>query len=252
MAIITKPPRRVAGDLLRGATRPLVKHWPIDRWPGWLGTLHHLRVPANVRPQAEESPAGGANARIVFRLLESTLGLDGDVAECGVWQGQMLVPIGMYMRRRAPRKRVWGFDSFQGLDDTVSVDLALGGDVDERKRIGGFSDTSHSAIARRVQAFGLGDTVQLVPGYFQDTLHKHADLRFSFVHLDCVLYESYRHCLEFFYPRLARGGVILLDEYKDPPWPGCTRAVDEFMAGKPERVQQTSSDRYIKYFIRRS
>jgi len=252
MALMTNPSRRVAGDLLRGATLPLMKHWPIDRCPGWLGTLHHIRVPGNVQPQPEESPAGGANARILFRLLESTLGLEGDVAECGVWKGQMLLPTGLFIKRRAPHKRVWGFDSFQGLNETVATDLSLGGDQDVRKRVGGFSDTSYLTIARRVRRFGLEDTVRLVPGYFQDTLARHTTLRFSFVHLDCVLYESYKLTLEFFYPRLARGGVILLDEYNDPPWPGCTRAVDEFLAGKPETVQRTSSDRYVKFFIRKA
>ena len=252
MSLIEQRPRRVAGDMLRGATRPFARALPVDRWPGWLGTLHHVNVPRNLEPQEAESTAGGANPRIVFRLLASTLALDGDVAECGVWKAQTLLPIAMFVRRRARGKRVWGFDSFQGLDDTVSRDLGLGGAHDERKRIGGFADTSLEAIQRRVRAFGLSDTVKLVPGYFRDTLPRHADLRFAFVHLDCVLYESYRQCLEFFYPRMAQGGVILLDEYNDPPWPGCRQAVDEFMTGRPEAIQRTSSDRYIKYFIRKA
>jgi len=66
-----------------------------------------------------------------------------------------------------------------------------------------------------------------------------------------VIYESYRQCLEFFYPRMASGGIILLDEYKDPPWPGCTQAVDEFMAGKPERISEISRDKHIKYYFRK-
>ena len=71
--------------------------------------------------------------------------------------------------------------------------------------------------------------MQLVSGYFRDTLQEFSELRFSFVHLDCDIYASYMECLEFFYPRLAPGGIILLDEYNDPPWPGCNKAVDEFL-----------------------
>jgi hypothetical protein len=93
--------------------------------------------------------------------------------------------------------------------------------------------------------------VTLVRGYFQDTLPKYCDSQFCFVHLDCVIYESYRRCLEFFYPRMVTGGVILLDEYKDPPWPGCTQAVDEFVADKPERITEIKSDNYIKYYLRK-
>ena len=67
--------------------------------------------------------------------------------------------------------------------------------------------------------------------------------------LDCELYESYKICLEFFYPRLTEGGIILLNEYNDPPWPGCKKAVDESLANKPESVEEITRDNYIKYQI---
>lgn len=225
---------------------------PIERLPGWLGTLHSIKVPANVEPNPEESPAGSANIRMIFQLLESTLPLKGSVAECGVWQGSTLLPTGLFLRRRAPGKRLFGFDSFQGLNETVSRDVPLGGEDDDRKHVGGFSNTSYEAVDQRVREFGLAKTVTLVPGYFQDTLAYYADRRFSFVHLDCVIYESYRTCLEFFYPRLVKGGVILLDEYNDPPWPGCTLAVDEFLADKPEKLTEIKSDNHVRYYLRKT
>jgi hypothetical protein len=224
---------------------------PVERCPGWIGTLHNLKVPANVQPNPHESAAGSSNIRIIFCLLESVLALPGDVAECGVWQGSTLIPTGLFVQRRDSEKRILGFDSFQGLDAAVSRDVALGGDGDPRKRIGGFSNTSFEAVDQRVREFGLAGTVTLVKGYFRETLPRVADLQFCFVHLDCVIYESYRQCLEFFYPRMAKGGVILLDEYRDPPWPGCTQAVDEFIADKPERIAEIRSDNYVKYFLRK-
>jgi len=244
--------RRAAGTLLRTWTRPLVSRARIERLPGWLGTLHSIKVPANVEPNAEESTAGSANIRIIFSLLESTLSLPGNVAECGVWQGSTLLSTGLFLKRKAPEKRLFGFDSFQGLDDSVTRDVTLGGDEDVRKHVGGFSNTSYEGVNARVRDFGLANTVTLVPGYFQNTLSRHADARFCFVHLDCVIYESYRQCLEFFYPRMAPGGVILLDEYRDPPWPGCTLAVDEFLADKPERLIEVKSDNHVRYYLRKS
>jgi hypothetical protein len=62
-----------------------------------------------------------------------------------------------------------------------------------------------------------------------------ADRVFSFVHLDCDIYESYKQCLEFFYLRLTPGAIVLFDEYNDPEWLGCTVAVDEFFSRWPER-----------------
>jgi hypothetical protein len=241
--------RRAAGSLLRKWTSPLLALGPIEECPGWLGTLHNIKVPGNVQPNPEESTAGSSNIRIIFRLLESTLSLGGNVAECGVWQGSTLIPTALFLRQRAPSKKLFGCDSFAGLNDTVSRDVALGGDEDSRKQVGGFSNTSFDAVQRQVRRFGLTSTVRLVPGYFQNTLPSLADEQFCFVHLDCVIYESYRTCLEFFYPRMVRGGVILLDEYRDPPWPGCTIAVDEFLAGKPEVLREAKSENHLRYYF---
>jgi len=246
-----RTPRRLALELFQACTRPLIRGRPIEQCPGWLATLHNLKVPGNVQPNPQESPAGTSNIRIMFQLIESALSLPGDLAECGVWQGSTIIPTGLLVRQRAPKKRLLGFDSFQGLDQTVDRDVALGGEDDARKRVGGFSNTSHQAVAQRVRQFDLAGTVTLVPGYFRDTLPKYADSQFCFVHLDCVIYESYRQCLEFFYPRMLPGGIILLDEYRDPPWPGCTQAVDEFIADKPERISEIRSDNYIKYYLRK-
>jgi O-methyltransferase len=243
--------KRGVGTLLRAWTRPLVTMRPIEHCPGWLATLHNVKVPGNVEPNVYESPEGSSNIRIIFGLLEPALALPGNVAECGVWQGSTLIPTGLFVRRRGPAKRVMGFDSFQGLDQTVSRDVELGGDADPRKRVGGFSNTSYEAVAQRVRQFGLSGTVTLAPGYFQDTLPRHADSRFCFVHLDCVIYESYRQCLEFFFPRMVTGGIMLLDEYKDPTWPGCTQAVDEFLTGRAERIIEIKSDNHLKYYLRK-
>jgi hypothetical protein len=243
--------KTLARDLFCAVTRPLANRCPIEKYPGWLGTLHNLRVPNNVRPKLQPRPGGGANVRILFHTLDSVLSLAGDVAECGVFQGSTLIPIGLLLRHRGSSKKVLGFDSFEGLDDTVTLDIGLGGDHDHRKQVGGFSNTSYENLVRKIQQFKLTNAVSLVKGYFQNSLAKYADRRFCFVHLDCVIYESYKECLEFFYPRMVTGGVILLDEYTDPPWPGCKRAVDEFLADKPEKLVEIVRDNQIKHYLRK-
>ena len=63
------------------------------------------------------------------------------------------------------------------------------------------------------------------------------------------IYSSYKECLEFFYPRLSDGGLLLLDEYNDPPWPGCNKAVDQFLAEKPEKLEAIVLDNYQKFYF---
>jgi hypothetical protein len=222
---------------------------PPAAWPAWGGDAFWIKVPANVRPQPR-SPAGGANVNIVLDLLDRALAFDGDIAECGVFRGATLIPIGLVLAQRAPDRTAWGFDSFQGFDATVEVDLALGGAEDAEKRRGGFDGTSQAQVEMRLRALGLGDRVRLVPGYFEQTLPRQPERRYCFVHLDCDLYGSYQTCLEHFHPRLAEGGIILLDEYDDPPWPGCNKAVDEFLAAHADMsLHRIERDGFEKAYL---
>ena len=125
----------------------------------------------------------------------------------------------------------------------------LGGPADLEKRVGGFGDTSFDQVLRKLARLGLAKRVTLLPGYFAQTLAALPETRFSFVHLDCDIYESYKQTLTYFYPRMAPHGIILFDEYDDPPWPGCNLAVDEFLADKGESLSAITSNNYIKYYL---
>jgi hypothetical protein len=225
---------------------------PISSWPGILGVIHDIRVPLGVRPKPAPSPLCPANINIIFSLVDRVASVPGDLAECGVFRGATLVPTAIYLHQKKIDKHIFGFDSFQGFDRVVTKDVALGGTKDPYRRVGGFSETSEQLVAGKLRRFEAEENVTLLPGYFRDSLPTRAASRFSFVHLDCDTYESYRECLSFFYPRVNAGGIILFDEYNDPAWPGCNMAIDEFLADKPEKPQLVVRDNYEKFFIERA
>lgn len=241
----------------RGASRAAALFFrgrDIETWPFWLDRICEVASPKGVVPMPAPSPRGSANINILFEALRLTADVPGDVAECGVFRGRTLVAMAVYLQQRDPRgsrKRLYGFDSFQGFDTSIAVDLDLGGADDGQKKVHGFDGTSTRLVLEKLENFGVEGQVELVPGYFQDSLPAFRDHRFSFVHLDCDIYESYRTCLEFFYPRLSPGGIALMDEYQDDAWPGCTKAVDEFLADKPERLQRLQKENYVRaYFVK--
>jgi hypothetical protein len=231
----------------------VIKHFPIEMWPSLLGKAYNLNVPSGVRRLKQPTTLCSSNIRIIFALLKSVLHLPGDIAEAGVYQGNSLLSIGLYLhQRQLPFKKiVFGCDSFMGFNESVLDEIALGGDFDGEKRVGGFSDTSYEALRSKVEKLGLERNVQLVPGYFQQSLASLENHRFCFVHLDCDIYESYQVCLKFFYPRMVPGGVILFDEYNDPHWPGCNKAVDEFFRNRLEVPMEISQNNYLKYYVRK-
>ena len=94
------------------------------------------------------------------------------VAECGVVKGSSLATIALYLRDNRLAKHVFGLDSFQGFDESVEKDIALGGAADAEKRVGGFEATSLARVRAKLAGFGLVDAVTLIPGYFVETLEK--------------------------------------------------------------------------------
>lgn len=227
----------------------MLQHVPVRNWPALPADLFAIKVPANVPARSVDAPDGGANVNIVLGLFDRVRDLPGDLAECGVFQGSTFIPLALHLAQQRLDKRLFGFDSFAGFDASVATDIAMGGAADTEKRQGGFSQTSLGFVQRRLTALGLGARTQLFQGYFETTIERAPATRYCFVHLDCDLYSSYKTCLQYFYPRMVPGGVILLDEYNDPPWPGCNQAVDEFLPGRPEALQMIASDGYQKYYL---
>ena len=241
--------------LLKTAIKPVTlqiyRFRPISHWPKWVGDLLEISVPKNLPHKLTASAAGGANINIILALLDRARDVAGDVAECGVFKGSTLAAMALYLRENRLAKHVFGLDSFQGFDESVQKDIALGGAADAEKRVGGFQETSLARVKSKLARLRLQDAVTLIPGYFADTLEKLPETRFSFVHLDCDIYGSYFQTLEYFYPRMSPGGIVLFDEYDDPPWPGCKLAVDEYLADKPEKPVAIEMDNYQKYYIRK-
>lgn len=63
-------------------------------------------------------------------------------------------------------------------------------------------------------------------------------MRISLLHLDMDVAAPTLAALEAFWPRVARGGMVVFDEYAVPRWSEAN-AVDEFFKDKPEVKIQT-------------
>ena len=72
------------------------------------------------------------------------------------------------------------------------------------------------------------DNVQLIMGKVEDTLLKKENLpeSISVLRLDTDWYESTKIELQVLYPRLVKGGILIVDDYG--LWNGSRRAVDEY------------------------
>ncbi|WP_394909625.1 TylF/MycF/NovP-related O-methyltransferase [uncultured Helicobacter sp.] len=144
-------------------------------------------------------------------------GIEGDVAEVGVFQGDFAQKINHYF----PHKKLYLFDTFEGFDTRD-----LQNESDETKKMGRYlNDTSINLVMSKMPN---PSKVIIKKGYFPETAAGLENERFCFVNLDTDLYEPIKAGLEFFYPKMQRGGVILIHDYFNSAYPGVKRAVDEF------------------------
>ncbi len=145
-------------------------------------------------------------------------GIEGAMAECGVWQGHL----SSFVHATAPSRRFYLFDTFRGFpEENLEA-------KDTR-----FTNTSVELVKKNI---GDLTNVELRPGYFPQTAAGLEHERFAFVMLDMDLYQSTIDGLEFFYPRVVSGGYIFLHDFNNPDEPGVKKAVAEFFPGKPERI----------------
>jgi O-methyltransferase len=163
----------------------------------------------------------------LFFLAKAFAHISGDMAECGVRFGRTA----HLMLTAAPGKHLYGFDSFQGLPQPKEHD-GFGWAPGEL--------ASAETIAERNLEQHRG-RYSLYKGWIPDRFKEVADKRFSFVHVDVDLYRPTLDSLEFFWPLLNHGGILLCDDYGSKRCPGARKALDEFAASVGQQAAELTT-----------
>lgn len=159
----------------------------------------------------------------LVNAVEQTGHLEGAVIEAGVFRGGTARLIASALAQQTPVRTLYLFDSFEGMRE-VSDDK-------DRHRRGDFADTSLQAVSALLAEF---PQIVFRKGWIPETFAGLEQLRFSFAHVDLDLHDGIIDTLNFLYPRLVPGGVIVFDDYALASCPGAREAVDSFFADKPE------------------
>jgi hypothetical protein len=141
------------------------------------------------------------------KFSDLCLNLNGDFAECGVWQGGSAKVL--------LKKKLHLFDTFEGMPDNDDPSGHPKGD---------FGNTS----AELVKEYLNSSLAIIYEGIIPDTFPQ--KIQYSFVHIDVDLYQTTKDCLSYFLPRLASGGIIIFDDYGFPDYEfSSKKAVDEMI-----------------------
>jgi len=162
-------------------------------------------------------------SRIIFleklALVQNEHKICGSVAEGGVFQGEFAREI----NRVFPDRTLYLFDTFSGFDER---DLATEKENSYSKY--GVNHLNITSVDLVMQKLPHPKKVIIKKGFFPETVKGVSD-SFCFVNLDFDLHDPTLAALEFFYPLMEAGGVILVHDYFNSGYLGVKAAIEKFM-----------------------
>jgi len=175
-----------------------------------------------------------------YELFNKVIDIGGEIVECGVFKGASLARFAMFREifTNPFSKKIIAFDAFGKFPQTKFKD-----DVKVRKNFvkeAGENSISKPQLLHVLKNKGITKWIELVKGDITRTvpayIKKHPELKISLLNLDTDIYEPAVTILEHLYPRIVKGGVLIIDDYGT--FPGETKAVDEYFKNKKVKINK--------------
>lgn len=173
----------------------------------------------------------------------------GVYCECGVAAGAQIIA----MAAAAPNKTIYAFDSFEGIPLPSNKDNQMPGirflSKEEQQALpnpgeqvlesSGATSVSLEDFQQHIKASGINMPERIFPvkGWFEESVPKFLSVMgpglkifpnafdIAILRLDGDLYNSTYVCLKYLYPKVIKGGLVIIDDWA---LPGCRRAVDDY------------------------
>lgn len=187
----------------------------------------------------EVRPWTVTSAERIYSLIQavryvSANGIEGAIVECGVWKGGSMAAVARTLLQiRDLQRDLYLFDTFEGMSEPTTQDVDYesrrASDVMRENPAYKCADAPVESVRKVLSATGYPkERIYFVQGRVEETIPGHAPDLIALLRLDTDWYESTKHELEQLFPRLADGGVIIIDDYGH--WKGCRQACDEYFA----------------------
>jgi len=170
-------------------------------------------------------------SQLVRRIAANNV--KGKFAECGCLKGHSTHVIARTMTLCGLTEPLLVFDSFEGLSTPTPEDLNT-----SARHVDTYGQQARLRAGKKMFVADMLTTMRNLaehkfivyhPGWIPETFAGLENERFAFVHIDVDLYQPVKDSLNFFYERLAPGGIIQIDDYNFLDWPGAQKAVDDFL-----------------------
>ena len=156
---------------------------------------------------------------LIYSAARAQSKMPGAMAEVGVFRGgsaKLICEV-------KGDKPLHLFDTYEGLPPSSEADRGV------------HRENQYACGLEEIQQYLSDyDNLHFHKGIFPDSAAGVPEQTYCFVHFDVDLYEGTRGCLEYFYPRMQRGGIMISHDYSILA--GVEKAFAEFFEDKPEEI----------------
>lgn len=187
-----------------------------------------------------------------YELYKMTADIPGAIIECGVFKGVSLIRFTTFRNlfKKTYLKKIIAFDTFEKFPKTK-----FGQDKKPRQKF--ITDAGAESISKKQMIDVLkhkhiyenidlikGDITKTVPQY----LKTYPNLKISLLNLDTDIYEPAVVILNYLFPKILKGGILILDDYGI--FPGETKAVNDYFKNKSVSINKLPFVKTPSYIIK--
>lgn len=196
----------------------------------------------------------------LFKMIQNT---KGSIIECGVHFGGGLMSwakLSSILEPYAVRRKIIGFDTFEGFPDITDEDLESVKHSNLEKGKFTSHDDIYNELVECIEEYDKsrylgeinkvelvkGDATLTIPKYLEENNH----LVVSLLYLDFDIYKPTKVALEYFIKRMPKGAILAFDEINNEFWKGETIAMlEHFESLNKLELKKFSFDSNIAYAI---
>lgn len=183
--------------------------------------------------------------------------ISGDLVECGVWRGGSMMAMALtLLKLNVQDRELYLYDTFEGMPKPTAKDfigqLSAFIEFDKNKISADSSNWCYASLKEVKTA--LYSTkyptkkIHFLKGKVENTIPKTIPNQIAILRLDTDFYESTYHELIHLFPRLVRGGVLILDDYGS--WTGSKQATDEYISQNKIKILLNSIDKDARIAVK--
>ena len=186
----------------------------------------------------------------------------GAFVECGVYKGGNIeVMISALQHLKVDDRDIYLYDTFAGMPQPGALDdegldghpLRLSWEAhrtDTDGRAGSnWMRASMEVVQRRLDRLRYPKRrLHYVKGMVEETIPKTMPEQIALLRLDTDFYSSTKHELNYLYPRLSPGGILIVDDYGSIP--GARLAVDEYATENHAHWFMNRVDAHVRLIVK--